>query len=601
MEKNTRISDKQSNGELLNFYLKVGLAPSQVEQLLKQQISDSDQVDKLVSEYEPRLKKIKKLAKKFVMKIEQRYGHLDTPELMRKGIKFASKHNLSEAEIEAFKRLSLKGDVDTPYTSFQDMEYTEMAKFFGFSSHHAHNIPVKATDQAPLNELARLYEQSKPIHSAIRNNLAIYEECSPDTLAGEYDSTKHNSNSYIHPLIVALFLPTIAPLQDRMMMSNIGRLVVQRTQLYFQTQADSAKQFNKYSQMMPNGDMLQGELQADLELAYDISRDPNSLNYFSEESPMSNLLKRFTIQIELWKNILSLRSGKFFAQGDSFDTNNSIAGLQQVLSSYDWTYFDSPDLYQVQDEGTLLRKLLAVFSYRPTFTQVSSFVHRTGMGQNFGSMAQATFINTPICNVKLPQMQNNQNGQNAQDSIRLENALQQSPDWFIENKMLIPKQKTVMHSNKVIFFYVNRRHHQINYPNVNLGFNYVNTPGQISGQRSMTTINTSIVEYSDVIHVGSSGTRFVFKSAVVLNELIGNLSAGCSSIVLSENVRGLGNEDTMLMYNPLACANLVYDGITTRRNRPLSSVFENATQNSVSWRNELEQRGTVYVYVDEAL
>jgi hypothetical protein len=595
MEKNTTrgVETKRSKDELLDFYLKVGLSIDQVEQLLKSQVKDQKEVDALMETYTPRIKKVQKLATKFRDKIVQRYGHLDTPELMKKGIKFASKHDLKEYEVEAFKRLVLTGDTETQYLPFQELEHTKMSKFLGFSSLAGQTLSVTPADYAPLNEIARLYELTKPIHAAVRNNVVLYRSCAPDAITGMYDKHKHNVNLFIHPLLVALFLPKIDVLEKRMLFSNIGRLVVQRTQVYFQTQEDTKKQVMKYSSWNLN-DLLPGELEADLELAFDIARDPNSLNYFSNETPMTNLLKRFTIQIELWKNVLSLRQGKFYSHGESFNVDDGITGLQKVLSSYDWTYFDSPELHQVQDEGTLLRKLLAVFSYRPTYTQISAFVHHAGYGYaNLGAASRATFVNTPICNIKLPV---NIHGDGAVGGhvINLANALTQS-DWFIENKMLIPKNKSVIHSKKIIFFYVNRRHQSVNFANVDIGFRYVSVPGTMSG---MTSINTTELAFADTMVIGND--NFVLSSVVVLNPLLnGQLSTGCSSIVCCQPNQQSGQySPTYYYYNPLASGTMVeYNGDYVR-NDPITIMFKNGTNiQNPTFIDTARKYGTIFTYV----
>ncbi|NBX75004.1 MAG: hypothetical protein EBQ92_00410, partial [Proteobacteria bacterium] len=433
--------DKNSKDGDFEIYLKSGLPSSQIMQLLRTQGKDQKEIDSFMDRFEASKKKINKLIKKFVEKIELKYGHLDQPELIKKGVKFAAKHGFSEVEKEAFIRFVLKGDSNMPYLPYNELAYTDMSKFLGLQSFAGQTLNIKAPDHAGLNEIARLYETTKPIHSAIKNNISTYRDCAPDAVISSFDKDKHNVNMFIHPLIVALFLPKLEALEKRMLLSNVGRLVVQRSQAYFQTNGDG-KNTKYLNANLSINEILPVELEADLELAYDIARDPNSLNYFSEETPMSNLLKRFNIQIELWKNVLSLRQGKYYSRADKFDVDDGIMGLHKVLSTYDWTYFDSPDLYKVHDEGSMLRKLLAVFSYRPTFTQISSFFHRTGMGySNLGAVSRATFVNTPICNIKLPA---NLYGGAPQAPVPLMSALTQS-DWFIENKMLVPKNKSVIH------------------------------------------------------------------------------------------------------------------------------------------------------------
>lgn len=592
MEKNsTRVDGgKQQQSELLNFYLKLGLPTSQVESILSQQIKDHKELDAAMKFYDTQLHKIRKVSKKFAEKIVQKYNHLDAPELIKKGIKFAAKHQLKEAEIEAFKNIILKGDPTNQYSPIAEINYTEMSKFFGVSNQIGHTISIKPPDYAALNEIARLYDLNKPLHAAVKNNFVTYTGCAPEVIMSSFDRNKHNINLFIHPLLMALFMPKVEALDRRMLLANIGRLVIQRTQLYFQSQPSSAKQLAKFANWNFNSnELLPTEFQADLELLYAISRDPNSLNYFTDESPMSNLLKRFTIQIELWKNVLNLRRGQLYSKSDVFNVDDNITGLQKILSAYDWTYFDSPDLSAIQDEGTMLRKLLAVFSFRPTYTQISSLANRGSLGlPNFGAVTRTQFINTPICNIRLPVTIQ---GGGPSPSVSLIRSMSQT-DWFVENKMVVPKNKTVVHSSNVIFFYVNRRHQSVNFSQVDVGFQYIAIPVQYS---NITSINTTDVIFDEQLDVGN--VTFNLESVVVLNTLCENqLSTGCSAIICMQGK----DQGTYLYYNPILPGTLIEKNgiyITHRPVAPMRTVSDDP--NYPSFIDSVTHYGVIFMYVNE--
>lgn len=588
----TRVSDdKNSKESEFDFYLKSGLPPVQVVSMLKAQGKDQKEIDAFMEKYEASRKKINKVVRRFVEKIEAKYGHLDIPELIKKGMKHATKHGFSPAERDAFVRFVLKGDTETPYLPFQELGYTEMSKFLGFSSATGQNIMVKATDQPALQEIAQLYEKSKVLHGGIRQNLISYTSCDPNAIMAEFNKEKDNINSYIHPLIVALFLSRIRAIERRMLYSNIGRAVVQRTQQYFQS---SDKRYFGWS--ININDIIPGELEADLEFLYDIAKDPNSLDHFADETPMNNLLKRYQIQIELWKNVLSLRQGQFYSR-DKDNCNgceDGIMGLHKVLSSYSWTYFDSPDMYHVHDEGTLLRKLLAVFSLRPTFTQISSFAQRSALGySNLSAVTRATFINTPICNIRLP---TSLYGGSSMSTVRLESALSTS-GLFIENKMLVPKNTQVIHSRQMILFYVNRRY-QSPLPNIDMGFRYITVPGTVS---ALTSINTTQLAFNNDLTIGQD--RFQLTSVVYLNPLLeGQLATGCSSVVIAHEDPAIGRtRRSYYCYNPLAPSGMYIDSKTNKyaRNDPISLMPENSIDPARPGFQEMARKyGTIFVYVN---
>jgi len=262
-----------------------------------------------------------------------------------------------------------------------------------------------------------------------------------------------------------------------MLYTNMGRVVIQRATPYI----------NRHIPLWDN--VMSGEMEAEWHLTWDIVNDPNSLAYFSDDTPITNLLKRFKIQIELWKNVLNLRQGRLYSLA-GYDADDGITGLVRVLSQYDWTYFDSPDMVNVQDEGSVLRKLLAVFSYRPIFAQISTISTRTLIGMsNYNALSRTTFLNIPIVNVRLPTLMQAQTGA----VMTLNNALSQS-DFFIEHKTLVPKHRSVLFTQDILFFYANRRYQAVNLARLNFRVSYTSIPYQ-SWNIGQTAINNTPLKF----------------------------------------------------------------------------------------------------------
>jgi hypothetical protein len=581
--KNTRPVEGKKESDL-EYYLKSGIPTTQVVSIMKQQGKESKEIDAFAAKYDESRQKVAKHIRKFVQKIEQKYGHLDIPELMKKGHKHASKNNFSDAEREAFVNLIMRGDTEKMYLPYQELAFTEMAKFLGYTKHTTEVLEIKPQDTSALNKIEQLFNDNRLIHSSIKENLRVYRSCAPEAIVGKFDSTKHNLHMSIHPMIVALFLTKIDTIENRMLISNIGRMVVQRAQPFLRKYHDLS---NTYTV---------AEYNADIALAGDIARDPNSLNYFSEESPMSNLLKRFKIQIELWRNVLSLRQGNFYSKGD-YSTEDSITSLLRILNTYEWTHFDSPEMYHVQDEGTVLRKLMAVFSMRPTFTQISSLIHQAGtVGySNFGTLARTTFVNTPICNIRLPSTSSPLGGNQMMNPVNLLGSLQQV-DYFIENKMMVPKHKQVIYSRDVIFFYINRRQQAINFASMNAAFRYVALPGAVT---NVSNVNKTPLAFNQTMPIGQD--QFKLRSAVYTNEATdkGYATAGCTSCVVqpANALQGRPNT-TYWQYDPIA------PGIMFRnaagnfvRNDPIMQIPENTINpQHPGFRQQVRNFGTVLVY-----
>jgi len=597
MNSTRNAEDKGSHSSEFDFYLKSGLPAQQVASILRAQGKSEKDIDTFMVNYEVSRKKISKLVRKFAEKMNTKYGHLDVPELMKKGMKHATKNKFTAAERDAFISFVMNKNTDTPYSAFPELNYTEMSKFLGFSNMSGQTLAIKATDQPALEEIARLYENSKIIHSGIRNNLVTYSDCDANAVLSNYNKDKDNMSLYIHPLIVALFLPRIAAIEQRMLYSNVGRFVIQRSQIYFQKVNDRSVN-NKYMNWSLNlGDLLPRELTADGEFMVDIAKDPNSLDHFNDESPMNNLLKRFTIQIELWKNVLSLRQGKFYSRSESYNDDSGIMGLNKVLQSYSWTYFDSPDLFHIHDEGNLLRKLLAVFSLRPILTQISGNYGQVGSNALNVAFSKPTFVYTPICNVRLPPVapaiaagagvvapQQFVNG--AGGIVQLDRGLAKT-DWYIENKTIVPKHTNVLHSKHVMFFYINRRS-QSPVIDVNMSFNYTAVPGTLT---AATSINDHQVDINQFLAINNGQQQLELRSAVVLNELEqGQYSTGCSSMVSD------WDQNHFYKYNPLQVAKIHDDGHGgLTRLPPIMPVDE------ADFTDQVSRFGTILIFVDKAV
>jgi hypothetical protein len=557
-----------------------------VEMLRLERMSDRE-IDSVIQKVKDSRARIKKVIRKFIGKINANYGHLDIPELINKGMKHAAKYGLNAAEQEVFRKHVLKGDTEHMFSYMNELKYSGMSKFLGFDTvGYGKMIKLNPKDFSKLNELHMLYDGSKQIHADVKNQMYLYRSCAAEALQGSYNRDKHNVAVHIHPIVAALFLPKIAYLEDRMLKTNIARMVLTRARAYL-------KDYNVHlTNLGPD------ELEVEAELAYNIANDPNALSYFKDESPITNIIKRYKCQIELYNNVMNLRQGRYYSSG--YDNNDGIAGFTRVLNSYDWTFFDSPDLYHVYDEGSVLRKLLAVFSCRPTFTQLTSLSQRYGMGYtNISGLSRTVFINVPIINVKLPVglpgMPTNGN------QIALRDALVQN-DFFIEHKAIVPKNKTIMYSRSVAFFYANRRYPTINFTGQNQHMRYINLPTPFM---NVMSVNETEIQFDTPLYIGRD--IFMPRSIVLLQRSPFQdveLSTGCSAMIDVNNTEYTHGQSTYIHYNPsLSSVALRDDTIQPGNgstvftpNPPITFVQEFATDDEYGFRTESQKRGTIFVY-----
>jgi hypothetical protein len=209
---------------------------------------------------------------------------------------------------------------------------------------------------------------------------------------------------------------------------------------------------------------------------------------------------------------------------------------------------------------------------------------------NFG-VSRLSFVNTPIINIKLPV---NVFGGAPIRPVRMLSALQQST-FFIENKMIVPKNMSVIHSNEVVFLYANRRYQSVNFTNLDLCFRYMSLPGTMT---SITNVNSTELIYENILPIGAK--RFTLRSVTVLNKLSNHQFAtiGCSSIIIVQANPAIGRmAKTYLYYNPVAASIKFQHRGAFVRNDPITVMPEPSMDPSIPGFSETVQRnGTVFIY-----
>jgi hypothetical protein len=564
-----------------SYFLTSELPTNVVYNMLKLKKLSESEIDSTIDKLKTQRQKIKKVVNKFMRKLQSKYSHIeDKKELLMKGLKHADKYGLSDAQKDVFKKMVMRGAQYSHYAYQNEVSDTQMGKFLGITHTHGTQIRLPSKDYAKLNDIKSLYDATRQLHMDVQSQHYTYKDCDPTAINGTYNKDKHMLNVHIHPLIAALYLPKEEYMERRTLMTNVGRMVLSRAQAYLEK-----PDFH----LNPNVTMQ--ELDADLELAYDISTDPNSLSSLVDANPMDNLVKRFNCQIELYKVVLNLRNGRYYAR--SHDDDDGIRSLERLCDSYEWSFLDSPDMYSSRDEGTFLRKLLSVFSIRPTVVQLQSFSTRFALNAAPVSAVEKTkFMNIPIVNVKLPVDVLGK----AQSSIHLGKSLNQS-DYFIENRQIVPKNKSTIFSRRVAFFYCNRRFPSINFTTercvslrtVSLPTSYINT----------ISINTTPLVFENKLRIGKD--FFNLRSVVMINRSVAKgfeFASGCSAVVLT-NEHSSSGDTTHLYYNPTQAGKTFLDKSINKyvTNDPISVIDElGSDDDGINFRHEAQVRGVVYYF-----
>jgi hypothetical protein len=400
----------------------------------------------------------------------------------------------------------------------------------------------------------------------------MYSDCNPEALIGEFDKKRHNQFNYVHPVIAALFLPKIKLLDEHLLLASISNIV-------------KCKSVGKPLLTQP-----------DFELYWDLITDPNQTVCVSDNSKtLTDLLQRVQLQNALWESVMKLRTGKYY------DENTPV--FFDVLEKCQTSMFDAPDLTYSHDEGTILRRILNVFSLRPTVVNISSFnvpqTSLTTMSLSPSTYTQTT--TTPMLNLRLP---SNASSPGAIVSSMNLTAAMNQPQWYIEGKVLVPKTQSVVHSRDVLFFYVDRRFKSFNYMNFNRPYVFTGLPQTLSG---VDSVNDMPVKFERTEIVGND--YFDLRSVVCV-ELSALPSGGrvvtgsVTCVRIPANVNEGRMTDRFIQYDPQG-AGFMHTDVSGNyvTYGPITGIEEIVppTSNVRSFFPLVERYGTLFVYVKRTM
>ncbi|AYV84753.1 MAG: P4B major core protein [Hyperionvirus sp.] len=547
--------------------IKKNVDDTQALRMIREKFGDAKVAEKVFDAYKERKNLISKKANKFKMLLlsHPKYSTLALPALLEKAKKYKKKYGLSDDEFHAFMNLAITDK------SFANNVYnqptTPMSKTLGYSIDVTHGkMTVAANEMDILQDILRSQSEHSILYEQVKIQSAIYQDCAPQAITGEYDRKKHNTFSFVHPVIAALFLPKIKYIDEHMLMASISNIV-----------------YSRY-----NGIPIR--IQPEYELYWDLITDPNEIVCVSSrESSLVDLRNRVKLQVELWKLVLELREGRYYNEG--------FRMFNMALDNCKNNLFDAPDVSIVRDEGTVLRRLFGVFSLRPTIVVISTLSSGVMTANyNLGPMALSQVTTIPIVNLRLPF-----NFRNRNTTVYLNEALEQ-PDWFVENKMIVPKVKSIIYSRDIIVFYASRRFQSINFGRINAPFNFTCLPTTHSALETLNDVNVS---YDSTIVVGDD--RFNLRSVVFVDKSYINkdLIVGCSAGIIIRRDFSINRTDaTYLLYNPQS-ANIRFENSEGQyvQNAPIVEIPGSTPFNEgaapESFQKRASRRGTIYIYVKD--
>ena len=527
---------------------------------LRQRFNDADLVDKIQKAYVEKHLTITKKAKKFAELIREKYSNQQYPFhiLLEKARLFKIKHGLSEDEFAEFQRIyeqELVGikspDVVLPATNMMKVLGSVSVDYQGFAS------KLDDTDYKHLQEILKLYASSRPLHAQVLLQSMQYSDCDFEALTGEYKpELGHRPGDSIHPVIAAMFMPKIEQLETHFLFSNIAGIVKARY----------------------NNERLNNR--PDYELFHSLTQDPNDV-VCDNRSTMLDLLNRAQIQNQLWNSVLSLRNGQYY--------NAQFRDFVGMVDMCRLNKHDTPDLVYGRYDGTILKRLLSTFSFRPTIvatTPVYQVVNMNPYQQNVRPLVTAV----PMINFRLP-------SSITDDTPRDLNEALEQHQFFLENGTLVPRHTSLIYSRGVLFFFVDRRANVIKFNDMQ-PFSISRMPLTVSG---FERINDQVVNFETSFEI--RGDTYQLRS-VVLAELNRNtpeqnVVVGSSAIfMIHPNNQTVSTE--FFKYDPISVADAYLDPATqTFKNRKPVSILHgmaNVGPTGTSFIEMAQTRGIVFMY-----
>lgn len=562
---------------------------------LRSNYKDADLVDMIFDSYKERLTKIHNKARKFHFLIVNKYNKqgLSFDRMVSKAKKYAKKLNLSDDEFQTFLNLAFSEKSLMP-SEVEGLPRNALARTLGYDQVMQNRLNVKAEDAGVVEDIIRLQENTKTLHSQVVLQSMTYKDCDQTAVLGgnDYANYRNNWYSFVHPIIALLFLPRIKMLDEMMLIANIGLIV---------------KRKNEGKQLLTQPDYL---------LYWNLITDPNE-SVCDNKSPMKDLYNRFFLQTKLYDCVLNFRQGKFY--------NDKLSDFLVAIDNCKNHIFDAPDLTYVRDEGTILRRLLSAFSIRPTLVAATRLFNVLGafsmpgdmnsyQNQGYGGISKVYRV--PIINYRLPLHLIQKVTGSAIQNFKLTDSLSQT-QWYVEDNSIVPRSQHIIHSNELIFFYVGRRYQNFYISSSTMPYNVNTLPMTVAG---LEKINTNPVEVDDIIKL--RGEEYILRGGIIIEvsentdpekRFIVGSSAFIKGIVQPVNNNTIELNNKLYFYDPQSSGQY-YNNTTASINpanyKPLAQLLagknhKDERYNRADLNLRILNQGTIFMYqkakVDDCL
>jgi len=532
---------------------------------LRAKYSDDNVVDSIMEFFIDRRNKIVKVASIFMDAFERKYKNdfynMSMSKFMKRCLKYKNRYELSDDEFDEIRRIfeskvfNSSNDVAARTVVYPN---TNVSRVLGYPIVESTETikPSNTDDYVSLQEILTAYSAIRSLHSFIVIQTMLYQDMAYEAMNGKFEVNKHDINRYVHPVLAALFFPKIESIEERMLYANIAGIIKSK--------------YNKERIIT----------KPDYELFYAMVVDPSD-TVCDSVSPIRDIKNRVDVQIQLWNNVYNLRNGKYYeATSTDFVINIDKCKISSV---------DNPDVLYLSDEGVILRRLFAIFSYRPIIVSTQPIFGMISSNPFNLPINPSVITSIPYISYKLPQVP--LQGQN----YALSDANNQV-QFFMEGGVFVPKATQILDSRGPIVFYVPRRSVglPIEYANPQLspfGFTKLET-----SSRAYHQINGTNIEYDQTIslnvHISNIQKTYYLRSAVVLEKWNNNIILGHQAYLFQYARDNMGNIIS-------AAVNDINVYCPRRAILKENNNFPILTDNELHTKEILSKNGTIFIYAEK--
>ncbi len=550
-----------------------------LDELREKYGKDKNIINAVVDKYNKKMTRVKKLSQKIKERLLAKYPNLSMREYINKINEYKSKYDFDDSEAHAIVS-DIFMNKQKEYYDPNDVYSmsNEMTKALGFvpaSYNMSGSLNIDKDQIEALQAIIQYDETYSDVHNQVILQSTIYKGVDSAFSTVDIDRQKINIFSFVHPVVAALFMHRFNITDEHMLIASISRIINQ-----------------KYKG-------IELQTQPEYELYWDIATDPAETACVTKSKPFDDLLKRCVVQLKLMLSVLNLRQGKFYMD----DLNSFIVAIDNCRASV----FDAADLAYVKDEGTILRKLLAAFSLRPTIVLTRPVYSISTVYSSIPALAAGHITSLPMVTIRLPYngaKLTDISGKDA-DIGSINAALASQKQLYIHHRQIVEKQQELLYSRQLLMFYVHRRYFDLQMSRLATAYTVATLPVTMDSHERLNNKELTVDEYLKL----GDGSGFWIRSMVLVQQKDDDLKkAGDKEnpiVCCKTHIITYDNTTGKLVKNNTTASNTYSDG--TLEYKPLqlpdaSVLSSGKIIKPVSWiktedaLEEASRKGTIFIY-----